>query len=421
MHDSLHELEAAEQPHFGIRGGTRATRPRVREGCMALCLVNIGSLVKRWQSVMDSEAQLLVLVETRATDSEQAWIQKAGTSMGWSFVWSDPVVSDSRRIGGGMVGRSGGALILAGNGWVARPMKMPLSLEAPKVHWSYARVESRSTGEVVRCLAYYGHPLDRARTLRDMHVVDELETTDTAPLVVMGDLNIDDTYHEMHLTRLGDAGLRWAFQKGTDPEPTFVNNGVSARIDRVWVSYSLLQSLLLFSVEDTFLVPGHRAVWTYYEARSDAIWTSHAAPAIDVQGIQKDPLWERALGEMWNVYVSQPRSVADMYIRWSTMWEQYLREVTNTPGELVRHKPAKPVQDRVGGVSQNLSHAIRRLQNFVAKIRKLRGLALKGVHNSSLWHTVKTSSAYFAAKYGAPVLDLQQMDEPTCIAQVLKT
>ena len=186
--------------------------------------------------------------------------------------------SDSRRIGGGMAGRSGGALILAGNGWVARPMEMPLTLEAPKVHWSYARVESRSTGEVVRCLAYYGHPLDRARTLRDTHVVDELETTDTAPLVVMGDLNIDDTYHEMHLTRLGDVGLRWAFQKGTDPEPTFTNNGVSTRIDRVWVSYSLLQSLLLFSVEDTFLVPGHRAVWTYYEARSDAVWTSHAAP-----------------------------------------------------------------------------------------------------------------------------------------------
>ena len=62
-----------------------------------------------------------------------------------------------------------------------------------------------------------------------------------------------------------------------------MNNGVSTRIDRVWVSYSLLQSLLLFSVEDTFLVPGHRAVWSYYEARSDAIWTSHAAPPIDAR------------------------------------------------------------------------------------------------------------------------------------------
>ena len=78
-------------------------------------------------------------------------------------------------------------------------------------------------------------------------------------------------------------------------------------------------------------------------------------------------------------------------------------------------------QDRVGGVSQNLSHAIRRLQNFVAKIRKLHGLALRGVHSSGLWRAVKTSSAYFAAKYGAPVLDLRQMEELTCVAQVLKT
>ena len=93
---------------------------------------------------------------------------------------------------------------------------------------------SRSTGEVIRCLAYYGHRLDRPRTLRDMHVIDELETTDTAPLVVMGDMNIDDSYCEMHLSRLGDAGRRWAFQRGTELEPTFVNNGVSTRIDRVW-------------------------------------------------------------------------------------------------------------------------------------------------------------------------------------------
>ena len=56
LHDCLHELEAADQPSFGKRGGTRATRPRVREGCMALCLINIGSIVKRWQSVMDSKA-----------------------------------------------------------------------------------------------------------------------------------------------------------------------------------------------------------------------------------------------------------------------------------------------------------------------------------------------------------------------------
>ena len=123
---------------------------------------------------------------------------------------------------------------------------------------------------------------------------------------------------------------------------------------------------------------------------------------------------------MWDAYVSQPHNVTDMYIRWSTMWEQYLREVTNTHGELVRHKPAKPVQDRVGGVSQNLSHAVRRLQNFVAKLRKLQDLVRRGVHHSGLWRAVKTSSAYFAAKYGAPVLDLQQMEELTCVAQVLK-
>ena len=103
---------------------------------MALCLVNIGSLVKRWQSVMDSKAHLLALVETRATDTEQAWIQKAGVGKGWSFVWSAPVVSDSRRIGGGMMGRSGGALILAGNGWVVHPIDMPLVLEAPRVNWA---------------------------------------------------------------------------------------------------------------------------------------------------------------------------------------------------------------------------------------------------------------------------------------------
>ena len=318
------------------------------------------------------------------------------------------------------MGRSGGTLILAGNGWVVHPIDMPLVLEAPRVNWAYGKVESRSTGEVIRCLAYYGHPLDRPRTLRDMHVIDELETTDAAPLVVMGDMNIDDSYCEMHLSRLGDAGSRWAFQRGAELEPTFVNNGVSTRIDRVWVSYSLLQSLLLFSVEDTFLVPGHRAVWTYYEARSDAIWTSHAAPPIDVQGIQKDPLWERRLEEMWSDYVSQPHSVADMYIRWSTMWEQYLREVTSSPGELTRHKPAKITQDRIGGVSQSLSHAVRRLQNFVAKLRKLQNFVHKGVHHFGLWRSVKTSSVYFSARYGAPVLSLHQMDELTCVAQVLK-
>ena len=80
---------------------------------------------------MDSKAQLMTLVETRATDKEQAWIQKPEGNKGWSFVWSDPIVSDSRRIGGGMVGRSGGVLILAGNGWAVRSIEMPLSLEAP--------------------------------------------------------------------------------------------------------------------------------------------------------------------------------------------------------------------------------------------------------------------------------------------------
>ena len=120
-----------------------------------------------------------------------------------------------------------------------------------------------------------------------------------------------------------------------------MNNGISTRIDRAWASYSLLQSLLLYSVEDTYLVPGHRAVWTYYEARSDAILTSHAAPLIDVQGIRHDPLWVRGLGEMWDAYVLQPHAVADMFLRWSTMWEQYLREATGTSGELVRPQASK--------------------------------------------------------------------------------
>ena len=123
---------------------------------------------------------------------------------------------------------------------------------------------------------------------------------------------------------------------------------------------------------------------------------------------------------MWNTYVSQPHSVADLYVRWSTMWEQYLREVTSSPGELTRHKPAKIIQDRIGGVSQSLSHAVRRLQNFVARLRKLQTFVHKGIHHFGLWRSVKTSSVYFSARYGAPVLNLHQMDELTCVAQVLK-
>ena len=123
---------------------------------------------------------------------------------------------------------------------------------------------------------------------------------------------------------------------------------------------------------------------------------------------------------MWNTYVSQPHSVADLYVRWSTMWEQYLREVTSSPGELTRHKPAKITQDRIGGVSQSLSHAVRRLQNFVAKLRKLQTFVHKGIHHFGLWRSVKTSSVYFSARYGAPVLNLHQMDELTCVSQVLK-
>ena len=124
-----------------------------------------------------------------------------------------------------MMGRSGGALILAGNGWVVHPIDMPLVLEAPRVNWAYGKVVSRSTGEVIRCLATMVHPLDRPRTLRDMHVIDELETTDTAPLVVMGDMNIDDSYCEMHLSRLGDAGRKVGFPKG---------QGIGANLREQW-------------------------------------------------------------------------------------------------------------------------------------------------------------------------------------------
>ena len=180
---------------------------------------------------------MLVVTETHATEFEQASIGVGLRYKGWTPYWSLPVVQGPS---GAMSGRSGGTAVWLRSPWVASTVN-GLELEVTQQYFQALRLVNPETQATFILIAYYGRPQQRDVTLRDHQRIMEFCVSMNEDAVLAGDFNIDDG--DPHALPLADELIdaAWWSAGEAGPEPTCYVGAMATRLDRVYVSTSLLE------------------------------------------------------------------------------------------------------------------------------------------------------------------------------------
>ena len=400
-------------------GGPRAPRPRKGPEFFCLSLVNTTSLSPHWRMLSEAQADVLVVTETHATEFEQASIGVGLKYKGWTPYWSLPVAQGPS---GAMSGRSGGTAVWLRALWVASTV-MGLELEVTQQCYQAPHLHNPETQATFLLIAYYGRPQQRDVTLRDHQRIMEFCASMNEDAILAGDFNINDG--DPHALPLSDelVDAAWWSSGVCGPEPTCYVGALASRLDRVYVSPSLLEHQHSCSVNSDLHVPGHMALSLKLRLRSVKVFRQVAAEPLryHVPDSTSRQNHEAVAIAEWDALISDGLEnilIDDLYVKWSGIWEKYLRNLAQKRGPQTRGVVRPPVQTWQAPLRARYSHSLRRMCRFLNDLRQLHNANLNGRSGSKpLWDRVRRAALVLSELYGVPELGVPENPDPVNIIQ----
>ena len=69
-----------------MRGGTRVRRSRYSTlQCLRFVALNVNNFAARWETIMNSRADVMTLTETRVNAWEMQWLNKSAAARSWQI------------------------------------------------------------------------------------------------------------------------------------------------------------------------------------------------------------------------------------------------------------------------------------------------------------------------------------------------
>ena len=307
---------------FGGGGDPRAPRPRKGPETFCLSLVNTTSLSPHWRMLSEVQSDVMVVTETHATEFEQASIGVGLRYKGWTPHWSLPVVQGPS---GAMSGRSGGTAVWLRAPWVASSVP-GLELEVIQQFFQALHLHNPETQASFLLVVYYGRPQQRDITLRDHQRIMEFCAAMNEDAILAGDFNIND--EDPHALPLSDelVDAAWWSAGAAGPDPTCYVGAQATRLDRIYVSPTLLEHQQSCGINTDLRVPGHMALRLQLRLRSVKVLRQVAAEPLRYLGPdspQRQQHEAQATAE-WDALTSGGLAaihIDDLYVKWSGIWE----------------------------------------------------------------------------------------------------
>ena len=399
---------------LAIRQGTQAgcrERLHARGGSagMEIVLQNCTSLMAHWTAILRCPSDIVVLVETRVTRMQQCALRDKAKSRGLCFEWGAPVRDSVEQDRNGLLGKSGGVAVLTGNGWRPTRVDLGVELEAPLEYWQAFLVERDATSDQVVVVAYYGHPIQKSRTVRDLLRLREIVRASTLPIYIAADLNLD-LEPELAAEVWIDVGLYWDQKYLAHVRSTFAGSHGVSRVDYLLAPAFVREAICDYKVEEAFGIAGHSAVRVRIAGRMIREKVSRALPAIKVKGKNEQFDTQAAIRQAqvkWNDAIVSGVVVDELYLLWSALWEDYLICAHHQAGHVPRGRGClqEPKMQERSTLRRKAPRDLTRLAKYVKRVEKLLHASGKYMHpgeRAALWQKVSSHSATMARNYGTP-------------------
>ena len=208
------------------------------------------------------------------------------------------------------------------------------------------------------------------------------------------------------------------------PEPTCYVGSQATRLDRIYVSPSLLEHQQSCCVNPDLHVPGHMALKLQLRLRSVKVLRQVAAEPLRFHGPDSPCRQQheaQAIAE-WDALTSGGLAdihIDDLYVKWSCIWERYLRMLLKRRGPQTRGVVRPPVQTWQAPLRARYSHSLRRLCRFLNDLRQLHNANLNGRPGSKpLWGRVRRAALVLSELYGVPELGVPENPDPGTIVHL---
>ena len=411
---------------YNMRGGMR-TRHRSKNQSFSLVFANVGSLAKRYKSLLDTDVDLLAMAETRANSFDQRLIDNVIKTRDWQVCWGHPVGHDHVGDGYPMSDRSGGIALFARDHWHIEKYEFQIELEAPVEHYQWYLATRRDAEVKITILVYYGHPRAQQRTERDLSRINAAAAWTPAPLVVAADCNIDDgdPFQTPHGEELLDIALHLHRAHDKDLQHTHFGPLRHSRIDRIFAERFMALSVLGMEQRHDCNLAGHVPIAVTF---GTAAWRAEehtAAGPLVKPGHEPVPqplALQQALETMKEVMASSELDVDQKYESWSLVWEAYLAEIFQQQLHKTKRRGciAEPVPAVLRPAVPKLSAWHRRLANYITTLRMLATAENPSDQRwKKRWKALTSSSYVMAARYGTPTL-APDFNQDTIVKETLQ-
>ena len=211
-------------PFVGLHVFARGGRPRSRQtNVIRIAQLNPTSVQRHFDQINMLDAELVMLVETKASELDQLLVTRRAHAAGFQVLWGEHVGK-----AGAALGRSGGVAILARQGWRISESELGLELAVKPHNCLTCRACSKDGQQDLILIAYCGHPEYQADTEQDLYRLQLWAATCHLPVVMGIDSNIDDTddFKLPHSVELQDAALMAHYRFDKPLQPTNIGHTV---------------------------------------------------------------------------------------------------------------------------------------------------------------------------------------------------
>ena len=348
--------------------------------------------------------EINVFVETKVTAEEQILLGAQLRRRGYNAAWSAPVQLKGGKAG---AGRTGGVSIFAKNEWDLYKDEGTLELECPDTCWLAVWARNVHRDEACLLIAYYGHPMEKDRTKRDMVRIQELIRVAGTPAFLLGDFNVQEDFIgiEDHSVMV-DAAIRFNGNVEGGP-PTYISHDAQTRLDRIYVDTMTAEAIDKYEVVDDLAVPQHRSVILHLHRRTQTMLVATPLKEIELLHVDDQFNDDQIIAQLQQEWAAKACGDADaMYALWSQLWEGYLiaKFKQSNPPQRGRGRPLQPRKEVRATLRPKSSMRLLQLSSYVKRLEVVSCRSLSDMDRQHLWQKLAGMSKQMACRYGIPAL-----------------
>ena len=307
--------------------------------------------------------------------------------------------------------------------WSVYLQPLPLELEVEQHNFLSVQIVTRDLAVAYTVLVYYGHPLQKQRTARDLQRIEDFAACYKEPLILLSDVNISDEDRELTPDglHLQDSALLALRQEDVPLEPTHDGPYRQSRIDRIFLSEVLAKAQIHYEVGKDVLFAGHSPLTVVLACKLPQVLTRIAEKPLCGDTFNHDPQAADRAGDNVDCTLQDSHAGLDQQLRaWESHWRSYLCIGAGRTCPNKDMSSTTPKLTRLNVTRENLPKSISRLANFLHDVRRLLEHPEPGhPANAACWSRIRRTSVAMALKYGIPEVMNQQFEEQTVVKDML--